>query len=91
MTNRSPHIRVTFKESYSKLVKMFAQKYCRVSDAKEAIEADAGVWLNAHNRLDPHGRAHRKGVGGKWVNPDTEDYYEAKGKDGETCIWQCFS
>lgn len=79
MTNNSKHIRVTFKQSDSKLVSMFAEKFYNAMDAKEAIKEDARKFAEVH--------------GGKVVNvdPETMDYFEVNGSDGVNCVWQWFS
>lgn len=78
---------VTFRNSYDKLTCMFTEKFTTVEDAKAAIEFDAEAFSTVHNVKY---RNAQKRPSAKWVHPETEDYFEAKCRDGMSCVWQYF-
>lgn len=81
--------KVTFRNSNDKLTSMFEETYTSVESAKIAIESDAAFFLNRHKYVgDITGTRIRQQR--HWKNPKTEDYYEVRGQDGCSCIWQYF-
>lgn len=83
-----PTYLVTFRNSYDKLTCMLAEKFTSVKDAKAAIECDGAAFRDAHDRADEHYSKHRSSA--KWIEPKLYDYYEVKGRDGQSCVWQYF-
>lgn len=83
---------VTFRNSTDNLTSMFTTKYTTPEAAKCAIQHDAEFFLSTHNKVSKHDAyvgLKRKASRG-WKKPATLDYYEAKAKDGTSCIWQYF-
>lgn len=90
---------VTFRNSYDKLTCMFTEKFTSIKDAKAAIECDGAAFKDAHQKIVKYEYTgnlpwnaklpgHRTYA--RWVHPETEDYYEVRGRDGQSCVWQYF-
>lgn len=84
---------VTFRNSVDQLTSMFTARYRSVEQAKAAIFRDAMFFLDQHDHVSKHDAYTntRRKVSHGWKKPKTLDYFEAKAKDGTSCIWQYFT